>query len=320
MASSLVEVTTRSGQIYFYEEDEKTGKKRRVPAPSVSSSSSSSRSRSKKSPSRPRTESKMEKKKTDSKRSAKKREEEEEEEATPKESKQESRDIDLETWRLFLMQHCEFIRAISQLTKLGNSKTIERQCEVLLNEWTNVEGAEDYRGLVERMRQLKLNVKFALKVEDTNPCYVALFDHMLGELDDVDELLKSPGYLDKRHVSEHMRIYAIQDAEAQEFVACDVPTLVTKPSKLLTKVIKENKALAKQLKAFAASATKSRSSYLEYAKLRSKHVTGSLDFVKTILPELDMPEDIRDLVRRLVVHEVNESNWAASVVQRNMKL
>ena len=342
MASSLVKVRTSSGQTYVYSVDAKTGKKTRVPAtkkllwqlsraepppqspPSVSlPSARPSEGKRRRSPRRgARGESKTPQK-----------HESEGGRAEGAEGADADYESDRDSQRDRMAEHCTYIAAVARLVGLTDAAALGRRALLLRTAWRDATDTVACERIVPSMRRLKEDTRESLVREKAVRCYVELMKHMLRELDDFQAFLADPDFFRRRQAPQHVADLAAEDAEAQLFVACDVPTLVRSRSPLLDTVVREGVDLALQLhalakRALAVNAARSRRSAHHdrddflldvlpaYIELRAKHVTGARAFVAEVLPKLDMSADLAELVRQLVVHEIRESDLGLSIVQR----
>jgi hypothetical protein len=319
--SSLVQIKTAHGQVYWYNVDAKSGKKTRVPAPSSRPSALGATSREATSKA-PRGLSGLARGRVG---------------PGPQESKEEKLrvqvplptdyDADRDKQRDRIAEHCTFIAVIARLTGLPDAESVVKRSLLLRKAWQKAATTDACRRIVPSMRRLITDVESQLKRAKARACYVALMEHMLRELQVFQEFLEDPDYFRKRHAREHLAEFAGQDAEAQLFVACDVPALVNAPSPLLDGLVRQCVDLALQLNDVAkralATAEPHKGDLLvdvlpDYIELRAKHVASSRDFLRNVLPRLDMSAELAGLVRQLVVHEIRESDWAFTIVERNI--
>jgi hypothetical protein len=346
--TSVVAVKTTHGQVYWYTVDVKSGKKTRISAArerfraktsvdtfDLSASPSARPTRSKASRRSP-TREVVRGPRTRKPGSESKRETQEEEEQKVKEKKTELRtqiassieyDADRNTQRDRMAEHCTYVAAIVRLVGLRDAAGIVKRCLLLRTAWQDAETTDACQRIVPSMWRLKTDTLKELKRENARRCYVALLEHMLRELKQTKAFLEDSDYFRKRHAREHLAEFADEDAEAQLFVACDVPTLVNRPSRILDEVVRQNVDLALQLSSVAkralATVDPEKGDLLidvlpDYIKLRAKHVTSSRAFLRDVLPHLDMAAELAELIRQLVTHEIRESDWGFSIVERTI--
>jgi hypothetical protein len=247
--------------------------------------------------------------------------------------------------RARMEEHCTFIAIVVRLTALPDGERFVKRCLLLREVWHSAATADDCKRVMPSMGVLKRHVLAALEAARKWACFVALLQHMLREWTGFGEFLADPAAFFRRHARAHVAEFAAEDAEAQLFAACEVPTLVRSPSPLLDKAVRDQVALALQLKVLSKRALASgvaqstagrrgssgvtvrerapdfsRDIYPEYVRLQRKHVASSRAFLQQVLPTLDMSADLANLVHQLVTHEIRESIWGASVVRRVLAL